>query len=92
MDVLAVHKSGGEAIAAVRRGEGPILLECKTYRFVGHSRSDARGYRTKDEENAWKERDPILRLRQTLTAEGGITESQFADIDAEVHADTRRGH
>jgi TPP-dependent pyruvate/acetoin dehydrogenase alpha subunit len=86
MDVLAVHKSGGEAIAAVRRGEGPILLECKTYRFVGHSRSDARGYRTKEEENAWKERDPILLLRQTLTIAGGISESLLAAIDAEVNA------
>ena len=87
MDVLAVHNSGGEAIAAVRQGEGPILLECKTYRFVGHSRSDARGYRTKEEESSWKERDPILRLRQTLIAEGGIAESVFADIDADVKAE-----
>jgi len=87
MDVLAVHHSGGEAIAAVRQGEGPILLECKTYRFVGHSRSDARGYRTKEEENTWKERDPILCLRQTLIVEGGVAESVFADIDAEVKAE-----
>ncbi len=87
MDVLAVHKSGGEAIAAVRQGQGPIVLECKTYRFVGHSRSDARGYRTKEEENAWKERDPILRLRSALLAEGRVAESVFADVDAEVKAE-----
>jgi TPP-dependent pyruvate/acetoin dehydrogenase alpha subunit len=87
MDVQAVHKSGGAAIAAARQGQGPILLECKTYRFVGHSRSDARGYRTKEEENAWKVRDPILRLRQTLLVEGGVAESVFADIDAEIKAE-----
>jgi TPP-dependent pyruvate/acetoin dehydrogenase alpha subunit len=87
MDVLAVHKSAGAAIAAVREGQGPILLECKTYRFVGHSRSDARGYRTKEEENAWKERDPILRLRQMLSRERGVAESVFADIDAGVKSE-----
>ncbi len=86
MDVLAVYNSGGEAIAAARQGAGPILLECKTYRFVGHSRSDARGYRTKEEENLWKERDAIQRLRQTLLAERCVAESVFADIDAEVKA------
>jgi TPP-dependent pyruvate/acetoin dehydrogenase alpha subunit len=87
MDVLAVHKSGGAATLAVRRGQGPILLECKTYRFVGHSRSDARGYRTKEEENAWKQRDPILRLRQTLMEESGVADSVFANIDALVKAE-----
>jgi TPP-dependent pyruvate/acetoin dehydrogenase alpha subunit len=84
MDVLAVHKSGGEAISAVRMGKGPILLECKTYRFVGHSRNDARGYRTKEEEAHWKERDPILRLRSALSSEAGISEDVFEEIDNEV--------
>lgn len=86
MDVLAVHKSGGEAINAVRLGQGPILLECKTYRFVGHSRNDARGYRTKAEEAYWKERDPIMRLRNTLIAEAGISEILFDEIEHEVKA------
>ncbi len=84
MDVLAIHKSGGEAITAARMGEGPILLECKTYRFVGHSRSDARGYRTKEEERHWKERDPISRLRNALITEAGFSESVFDEIDNEV--------
>ena len=44
------------------RGEGPTLLECKTYRFTGHSRSDARGYRTREEEAEWAERDPLVVL------------------------------
>lgn len=84
MDVLAVHKSGGEAVAAARMGMGPILLECKTYRFVGHSRNDARGYRTKEEEICWKERDPISRLRNALVAEAGISEAVFDEIENEV--------
>ncbi len=87
MDVLAVHKSAGNAIAAARRGEGPILLECKTYRFVGHSRSDARGYRTKEEEAAWKERDPIARLRAALIDTAGVSEATLQAIDDEVTAE-----
>ena len=69
MDVLAVREAGADAVAAARAGEGPTLLECKTYRFVGHSRSDARGYRESEEEAAWKERDPIPRLRLLLAQE-----------------------
>ncbi len=87
MDVLAVHKSGGEAINAARQGDGPILLECKTYRFVGHSRNDVRGYRTKEEEAYWKERDPIERLRNTLMTEAGINEATFEQIEHEVKAE-----
>ena len=66
MDVLAVREAGALAVASARAGDGPTLLECKTYRFVGHSRSDARGYRAGDEEARWKERDPIPRLRAVL--------------------------
>ena len=50
------------AIDRARRGEGPTLLECKTYRLCGHSRCDPRTYRTKEEEAEWQQRDPILRL------------------------------
>ncbi len=50
MDVLAVREATAEAVAAARAGDGPTLVECKTYRYVGHSRSDARGYRTREEE------------------------------------------
>ena len=55
-------------------------LECKTYRFVGHSRSDARGYRESEEEVAWKERDPIPRQRALLPPEAA------AEIEREVEA------
>lgn len=66
MDVLAVTAAMEGAVARARAGEGPTLLECLTYRYVGHSRGDARGYRTKDEEKFWKERDPIEQLKRTL--------------------------
>ncbi|HYA09941.1 MAG TPA: thiamine pyrophosphate-dependent dehydrogenase E1 component subunit alpha [Gaiellaceae bacterium] len=66
MDVLAVREATVEAVGAARAGDGPTLVECKTYRYVGHSRSDARGYRTREEEEAWKARDPIARLRAQL--------------------------
>ena len=80
MDVLAVREAGAEAAASARAGDGPTLLECKTYRFVGHSRSDARGYRGDDEEAAWQERDSIPRLRALLA------EQTAAEIEREVEA------
>lgn len=85
MDVLAVHEAGAAAIAAARTGGGPILIECKTYRFIGHSRSDARGYRTKDEEADWKGKDPITRLGGQLLDEG-VAQTQLDEIDAGVEA------
>jgi TPP-dependent pyruvate/acetoin dehydrogenase alpha subunit len=80
MDVLAVREAGATAVSAARAGKGPTLLECKTYRFVGHSRSDARGYRESAEEAAWKERDPIPSLRASLPAEAA------EEIEREVEA------
>lgn len=84
MDVLAVHRAGGEAIAGARCGQAPVLLECKTYRFGGHSRSDARGYRSREEEAHWLERDPITRLGQLLTSTGQAHESTLAGIEQQV--------
>jgi TPP-dependent pyruvate/acetoin dehydrogenase alpha subunit len=87
MDVLAVHRAAGSALAQARNGQGPVLLECKTYRFIGHSRSDARGYRSKDEEADWKRRDPIPRLRDALIAEGRVEDGNVNRIEAEVAAE-----
>lgn len=66
MDVRAVRAATIEAVAAARAGEGPTLLECKTYRFTGHSRSDARGYRSRAEEAEWASRDPLAVLAAAL--------------------------
>jgi TPP-dependent pyruvate/acetoin dehydrogenase alpha subunit len=86
MDVLAVREAGAVAVASARAGDGPTLLECKTYRFVGHSRSDARGYRTADEEAAWKERDPIPRLQAILVEPTSLGPDAVASLEAEVEA------
>jgi TPP-dependent pyruvate/acetoin dehydrogenase alpha subunit len=81
MDVLAVRDTAAEAVERARGGGGPTLLECKTYRFTGHSRSDARGYRSREEEAEWQARDPIPRLRAELA------EADAARLDAEVEAE-----
>jgi TPP-dependent pyruvate/acetoin dehydrogenase alpha subunit len=82
MDALAVRAAAAGAVAAARAGRGPTLLECKTYRFTGHSRSDARGYRTREEETAWGERDPLLVLGAKLPPDA--LEQAEADIRAEL--------
>ena len=82
MDVPAVRDAAAEAVAQARGGDGPTLVECKTYRFTGHSRSDARGYRTRDEEAEWLARDPIPRLRAALPA--ADAERLEAEVEAEL--------
>jgi TPP-dependent pyruvate/acetoin dehydrogenase alpha subunit len=82
MDVLAVRDATIAAVGRARAGDGPTLVECKTYRYVGHSRSDARGYRTKDEEAAWKERDPIARVRAQLPDDAA--DAIDADVEREL--------
>ncbi len=78
MDALAVYDAARVAIDKARSGRGPILLECKTYRFIGHSRGDARGYRSKAEEAEWLAKDPIPRIERDIVRMGLGTE---ADID-----------
>jgi TPP-dependent pyruvate/acetoin dehydrogenase alpha subunit len=84
MDVLAVREAAGRAVVEARAGAGPVLLECKTYRFAGHSRGDVRGYRSRDEEAAWKERDPIVRLRERLAVT--LSEADLDEADTQVEA------
>jgi TPP-dependent pyruvate/acetoin dehydrogenase alpha subunit len=87
-DVLEVARVATLAVERARRGDGPTLIEAMTYRLCGHSRSDACGYRTREEEAEWKGKDPILRLGQLLTAEMNAVEPATLDeIEAEV---TRR--
>jgi len=83
MDVLSVREGAAAAVAAARSGAGPTLLECKTYRFTGHSRSDARGYRGREEEAEWQARDPITRLREHLV-ERSAGEAALVALEAEV--------
>src|SRR5690606_13920612 len=84
MDVVAVRAAVTEARERAARGEGPTLIEAKTYRFAGHSRGDARGYRTKDEEAEWKDKDAIERLGLSITSTGLGTADDLARVLDEV--------
>lgn len=79
-DVLAVRAAVEEAVQRAREGGGPTLIECKTYRYYGHSLSDARAYRTRDEERQWRERDPIEILARRLTESGLLTQEEVDAI------------
>jgi pyruvate dehydrogenase E1 component alpha subunit len=84
LDVFAVYEAAGEAIARARRGEGPSLIECKTYRYYGHFEGDATTYRTKEEVESYRSRDPILSLRRALIERGIATEEELDAIDKQV--------
>ena len=84
MDLLAVYGGAGEAIKRARQGDGPTLLECKTYRFMGHSRFEPAGYRSKEEVEAWKKRDPIPMFREWLLKSLLASEAEFEEIDNAV--------
>lgn len=84
MDVLIVYQSVEAAVDRARRGEGPTLLEFKTYRFMGHSRGDPGGYRTKQDIDEWRERDPIQGLRDYLSKEFNQDEQHFLEIEEQV--------
>ncbi|CCG06839.1 pyruvate dehydrogenase (acetyl-transferring) E1 component subunit alpha [Pararhodospirillum photometricum] len=87
MDVLAVRDGAAEAVARARAGEGPVLLEMKTYRYRGHSMSDPAKYRSKEEvEKVRSEHDPLDALRARLLAEGLIDEAGLKEMDRVVKA------
>lgn len=93
-DVLAVHAAAGQAVARARAGEGPTLLECLTYRTRPHA--EGMGdytYRTREEVESWKARDPLVHFRARLLAEGVADEAQLAHLElavAEEAAEARR--
>lgn len=84
MDVEAVVEAAKKAVDHARGGQGPYLLESLTYRYYGHSRSDPAPYRTKDEEKAWKARDPITRYKDKLITQHVVTEQDVDVMDAEI--------
>jgi pyruvate dehydrogenase E1 component alpha subunit len=85
MDVEAVYAAGRKAVDWCRKGNGPIILEMKTYRYRGHSMSDPAKYRTKEEVQDMKEKhDPIDHLREKLISGGMIDEAGIKEIDREV--------
>lgn len=81
MDVLAVRNAVSKAVARARRGEGPTLIEAITYRYYGHSHSDPRAYRTREEEAEWRKRDPIILLKNAMQNINWLTEEEFERLD-----------
>ncbi|MGQ9682174.1 MAG: alpha-ketoacid dehydrogenase subunit alpha/beta [Anaerolineae bacterium] len=84
MDVLAVREAVLRAVERARAGEGPSLIECKTYRWYGHSRSDPRMYRTKEEEKEWREKDPIPALSRRLVEGKVATQAEVDEVLAKA--------
>ena len=83
-DVLAVYTAACEAVQKARNGEGPTLLECKTYRHKGHSRSEPARYRAKEEVEEWMGKDPILRLKAQLVEMNMLRKAKVQKIEDEV--------
>lgn len=81
MDVLEVRKSVAEAAELARSGKGPSLVECQTYRYYGHSHSDPRAYRTREEEAEYRSKDPIKRLNADMSVMSFIDEEEFNELD-----------
>jgi 2-oxoisovalerate dehydrogenase E1 component len=84
MDVLAVREAVGRAVDRARQGGGPSLIECQAYRWYGHSRSDPRKYRTKEEEAEWKARDPIPNFAAWLVENGICTQAEVDALEVQV--------
>lgn len=87
MEIADVYEAAGRAIERARSGRGPTLLECKTYRFVGHSRSDPAKYRPDEEEARWRERDPLIVYARFLVDQGSASEEDLARLREEVQAE-----
>ncbi len=84
LDVLAVYEAANEAVARARRDGGPSLIECKTYRYHGHFEGDTITYRTKEEVDSYRARDPIQRLRNFILERGFATTQELDSIDRQV--------
>lgn len=84
MNVEAIHEAVSEAAARARRGDGPTFLEFRTYRFKGHSMSDPQKYRTKEEVEEYKDRDPIEQVLGTIRDHSILSEAELEAIVKKV--------
>jgi len=82
----AVHEAMEEAVSRARRGDGPTFLEMKTYRYKGHSMSDAQSYRTKDEVKEYQLQDPIAKVLKTLIDNNWIDDAGIEKLDENIKA------
>ena len=84
-DILAVYAAAQEAVNRARSGGGPTLIECVTYRMAVHTTADdPKRYRTEEEVEQWKKRDPIIRFQKYLIDKGVLSENKIAGLDSEV--------
>ncbi len=79
-DVEVVHAAVKDALDYARAGNGPVLMEWKTYRFRGHSRTDQAPYRKPGELEEWMQRDPLLILKERMIADGQLDETEYAEL------------
>jgi pyruvate dehydrogenase E1 component alpha subunit len=86
MSAEAVHEAVARAVKRAREGDGPTLLEMKTYRYKGHSISDPQKYRSKEEVDEYKNQDPLQRVLNTLLDNNYATAEDIASIDAKINA------
>ncbi|MBL6664451.1 MAG: pyruvate dehydrogenase (acetyl-transferring) E1 component subunit alpha [Rickettsiales bacterium] len=84
MDLFDVIREGQKAVDYVRSGKGPYILEFDTYRYRGHSMSDPATYRTKDELNQKKDKDPIIALKAAILENKKASENDIKDIDKKI--------
>ena len=87
MDVVAVYEVAKEAVARARRGEGPTLLECKTYRWQGHHVGDPANYRSRknpNEKAEWMKRDPVVILKEKIIKDEIASEAEIIKIENEI--------
>jgi TPP-dependent pyruvate/acetoin dehydrogenase alpha subunit len=90
MNPVAVEGAARRAVASIRAGDGPYFLECHTYRFRAHSMFDAQLYRTKQEVERWKERDPIPRTRQWLRENGMASDEEIRVVESEIDLEVQQ--
>jgi len=90
MDVGAVREAAVDVVARIRNGGGPEFVEARTYRFVGHSRSDPGKYRPEGELDRWRERDPLTVAATLLRERLGAAAQEIARVEAEVDEELNR--
>ena len=84
-DLLAVHEATQQAMARARKGEGPTLIECKTYRWMGHNFNDPELYRKAEEKEAWKQKCPVKRFEEYLKGRGLLDEAKVKEVYRSVN-------